>query len=89
MIGEEESNGREEKEKIVVSVRLRPLNDKEVATNDGCDWECIGDHTIAIDTTTLPNAYYTFGIYYKKIKLKFFSDHNYHDSNKTSGFMCV
>ncbi|XP_074565769.1 kinesin-like protein KIN-7F [Curcuma longa] len=33
-------------EKIFVSVRLRPLSEKEVAANDPCDWECINDTTI-------------------------------------------
>ncbi|KAK0604907.1 hypothetical protein LWI29_020732 [Acer saccharum] len=46
--GEEESmqgpSGREER--IFVSVRLRPLNEKEIAKNDVSDWECINDNTI-------------------------------------------
>ncbi|KAJ7944194.1 Kinesin-like protein [Quillaja saponaria] len=33
-------------EKIFVSVRLRPLNEKEIAKNDVSDWECINDNTI-------------------------------------------
>ncbi|KAJ1408818.1 P-loop containing nucleoside triphosphate hydrolase [Sesbania bispinosa] len=33
-------------ERIHVSVRLRPLNDKELAKNDVSDWECINDTTI-------------------------------------------
>ncbi|KAM5546730.1 kinesin-like protein KIN-7G [Rosa sericea] len=33
-------------ERILVSVRLRPLNDKETARNDVSDWECINDNTI-------------------------------------------
>ncbi|XP_021738726.1 kinesin-like protein KIN-7E [Chenopodium quinoa] len=36
--------GREEK--ILVLVRLRPLNDKEVSKNEVADWECINDSTI-------------------------------------------
>ncbi|CAN4078777.1 unnamed protein product [Withania somnifera] len=39
-----ESTGREER--ILVSVRLRPLNDKEILRNDVSDWECIDDTTI-------------------------------------------
>lgn len=33
-------------EKIFVSIRLRPLNEKEIARNDASDWECINDNTI-------------------------------------------
>lgn len=33
-------------EKILVSVRLRPLNEKENTRNDVSDWECINDDTV-------------------------------------------
>ncbi|XWS33833.1 hypothetical protein CRYUN_Cryun22dG0116900 [Craigia yunnanensis] len=33
-------------ERIFVSVRLRPLNEKEIARYDVSDWECISDNTI-------------------------------------------
>ncbi|CAK7334349.1 unnamed protein product [Dovyalis caffra] len=33
-------------EKILVSVRLRPLNEKEITKNDVSDWECINDDTV-------------------------------------------
>lgn len=33
-------------ERVVVSVRLRPLNEKEISRNDALDWECINDTTI-------------------------------------------
>ncbi|XP_039003767.1 kinesin-like protein KIN-7G [Hibiscus syriacus] len=33
-------------ERIFVSVRLRPLNGKEIARHDVSDWECINDNTI-------------------------------------------
>ncbi|KAJ6378922.1 hypothetical protein OIU78_029020 [Salix suchowensis] len=33
-------------EKILVSVRLRPLNEKESTRNDVSDWECINDDTV-------------------------------------------
>ncbi|KAG4114680.1 hypothetical protein ERO13_D12G060800v2 [Gossypium hirsutum] len=33
-------------ERIFVSVRLRPLNYKEIARQDVSDWECINDNTI-------------------------------------------
>lgn len=53
-------------EKIFVSVRVRPLNEKEIAKNDSCDWECVSNDTIlyksglAEQRSTHPNAY-TFG----------------------------
>lgn len=52
-------------EKILVLVRLRPLNEKELASNEVSDWECINDTTILYRNTlregsTFPNAY-TFG----------------------------
>ncbi|CAH8359784.1 unnamed protein product [Eruca vesicaria subsp. sativa] len=33
-------------EKIFVSVRVRPRNDKEKTRNDICDWECVNNTTI-------------------------------------------
>ena len=51
-------------ERIHVSVRLRPLNDKEIARNDVSDWECINDNTIiyrnnvsASERSLYPTAY--------------------------------
>ncbi|XP_014520943.1 kinesin-like protein KIN-7E [Vigna radiata var. radiata] len=51
-------------ERILVSVRLRPLNEKELARNDLSDWECINDTTIiyrsnlsASDRSLYPTAY--------------------------------
>ncbi|XP_038895754.1 kinesin-like protein KIN-7F [Benincasa hispida] len=40
----EETSGREER--ILVSVRLRPLNEKEISRNDVSEWECINDNTV-------------------------------------------
>ncbi|KOM50949.1 hypothetical protein LR48_Vigan08g177600 [Vigna angularis] len=53
-------SGREEK--ILVSIRLRPLNEKEIAANESADWECINDTTILYRNTlregsTFPSAY--------------------------------
>ncbi|KAJ8762159.1 hypothetical protein K2173_007313 [Erythroxylum novogranatense] len=55
-----ESQGSEEK--IFVSVRLRPLNDREISRNDVLDWECINDNTIVFKTSMperslFPTAY--------------------------------
>lgn len=52
-------------EKILVSVRLRPLNAKEIGRNDVSDWECINDNTIIFknslpERSMYPTAY-TFG----------------------------
>ncbi|GAB4839451.1 hypothetical protein Ancab_028973 [Ancistrocladus abbreviatus] len=49
-------------EKILVSVRLRPLNGKEIASNDFSDWECINNTTILFknclgERSMYPNAY--------------------------------
>lgn len=54
-----------QEEKIKVLVRLRPLNDKEIARHDVSDWECINNNTI-IFKNTLPErsmfpAAYAFG----------------------------
>ena len=55
--------GREEK--ILVLVRLRPLNDKEISKNEVADWECINESTILYrnslqERSGLPTAY-SFG----------------------------
>ncbi|XP_020241611.1 kinesin-like protein KIN-7F isoform X2 [Asparagus officinalis] len=42
-------------ERILVSVRLRPLNEREVERNDASDWECISNNTI-IFKNTIPGA---------------------------------
>lgn len=49
-------------ERILVSVRLRPLSDREIANGDPCDWECINETTIFYRNTlnersTFPSAY--------------------------------
>ncbi|KAJ8567597.1 hypothetical protein K7X08_019805 [Anisodus acutangulus] len=46
-----EAGGHEER--ILVSVRLRPLNDKEILRNDVSDWECINDTTISYKNVNL------------------------------------
>ncbi|KAF3446738.1 hypothetical protein FNV43_RR11918 [Rhamnella rubrinervis] len=63
MAGEELVSGSNSKEeRIFVSVRLRPLNDKELARNEASDWECINNNTIAFknslpDRSVVPSAY--------------------------------
>lgn len=54
-----------EEERILVSVRLRPLNAKELERNDTSDWECIDRTTVVFknnlpDRSMYPTAY-TFG----------------------------
>ena len=39
-------SSRSREEKIVVTVRLRPLNKKEQLAKDQVAWECVDDHTI-------------------------------------------
>ncbi|CAN4093940.1 unnamed protein product [Withania somnifera] len=46
------SVAQEDKEKIFVAVRLRPLNEREIAHNDVSDWECINSTTIFYKSTT-------------------------------------
>ncbi|KAI3451036.1 hypothetical protein Pfo_007701 [Paulownia fortunei] len=61
--GDELMRGNEER--IYVSVRLRPLNAKEILRNDVSDWECINDKTIvyknvglsASERSMYPTAY--------------------------------
>lgn len=61
-----ESGGGDEK--IFVSVRLRPLNGREIVTNDVSDWECFDHNTIVYkngnvsvpERSMYPSAY-TFG----------------------------
>lgn len=65
MEGEEgswEKRVREEEEKIFVSVRVRPLSEKEIARRDVSDWECINDKTVVYKYTIperslFPTAY--------------------------------
>ncbi|CAI9110900.1 OLC1v1010999C2 [Oldenlandia corymbosa var. corymbosa] len=51
MEGGETPKGNEES--ILVSVRLRPLNEKEIMKNDASDWECINDTTIIYKNANL------------------------------------
>ncbi|XP_059459574.1 kinesin-like protein KIN-7I isoform X2 [Corylus avellana] len=54
------SNGQEER--IFVSVRVRPLNEKEILRNDASDWECINGNSIKFkhnlpDRAMFPSSY--------------------------------
>lgn len=59
---------RGSEERIYVSVRLRPLNGKEILRHDVSDWDCINDNTVvyknanlsASERSMFPTAY-TFG----------------------------
>jgi hypothetical protein len=51
-------------EKILVTVRLRPLTDKEVNNNDFYAWKCVDDKTVAYSasyTTACPPQFYVYG----------------------------
>lgn len=56
-----------QQEKILVSVRLRPLSDKEATRNDVSEWECINDNTIicrnnlSVSERSMYPSAYTFG----------------------------
>ncbi|VVB07625.1 unnamed protein product [Arabis nemorensis] len=59
------ANGSGKGEKILVSVRVRPRNDKEKTRNDICDWECVNNTTIVCnnnlpDQRSLFPSTYTF-----------------------------
>ena len=59
------SVGGGKEERILVSVRIRPLNGKEIERNDPSDWECINNNTVIFknslpDRAMYPGAY-TFG----------------------------
>lgn len=59
---------RGSEERIYVSVRLRPLNGKEILRHDVSDWDCANDNTVvyknanlsASERSMFPSAY-TFG----------------------------
>jgi centromeric protein E len=51
-----------QEEKIFVSIRVRPLNEKEITRNEVSDWECINNTTILFkhsmpDRAMFPSAY--------------------------------
>ncbi|KAL0017061.1 hypothetical protein SO802_004130 [Lithocarpus litseifolius] len=51
-----------QEEKIFVSIRVRPLNEKEISRNDVSDWECINNTSIIFkhtlpDRAMFPTAY--------------------------------
>lgn len=63
-------------EKILVLVRLRPLNEKEIDVNEVADWECINETTILYRNTlregsTFPSAY-TFGKHCANVQYLYF-----------------
>lgn len=55
-----------QEERILVFVRLRPLNEKEYARNDVSDWECINNNSIVFKNSLLERSVYppayTFGM---------------------------
>ena len=57
---------RAREEKIVVTVRLRPLNKREQLAKDQVAWDCIDDHTIVYkpppQERAAPPASFSFGI---------------------------
>ncbi|KAI3729789.1 hypothetical protein L6452_18457 [Arctium lappa] len=68
MDGNGNGNGREEK--ILVLMRLRPLNEKEISRNDVSDWECINDTTVlfrnSLQERSMFPAAYSFASVLKK-----------------------
>ncbi|RWV85955.1 hypothetical protein BHE74_00017333 [Ensete ventricosum] len=67
----EKDEGGAKEERIVVSVRMRPLNATEMEKSDPSDWDCINDTTIVFknslpDRSVYPTAY-TFGTVVEKL----------------------
>ena len=52
-------------EKILVTVRMRPLSRKEQAMYDLIAWDCVDEHSIVFNNPNheRPATTYTFGIY--------------------------
>ncbi|CAL9080451.1 unnamed protein product [Musa acuminata var. zebrina] len=58
----EKDEGGAKEERIVVSVRMRPLNAKEMEKSDPSDWDCIDDTTVVFrnslpERSVFPTAY--------------------------------
>ena len=64
-------------EKILVTVRLRPLNRREQAMYDLIAWDCLDEHTIVFKNPNheRPANPYTFGISYIKSFIFFLCFH--------------
>lgn len=63
--GDDAGSGCGKDERILVSVRIRPMSSKETERHDLIDWECINNDTIIFkgtlpDRSLYPGAY-TFG----------------------------
>ncbi|KAI3978910.1 hypothetical protein MKX01_016085 [Papaver californicum] len=61
-IGGDQEVSSAHEERIIVSVRLRPLNEKEIGRNDVSDWECVSDNTVVFrsnlpEKSMFPTAY--------------------------------
>ncbi|XP_060199775.1 kinesin-like protein KIN-7G [Lycium barbarum] len=61
------SGAHEEKEKIFVAVRLRPLNDREISNNDVSDWECINNTTILYKNTLSERSLFPTACVYDRV----------------------
>lgn len=73
---------RAREEKIVVTIRLRPLNKREQSCKDQIAWECSDDHTIVYKPVNpqerVPQpTFFTFGNFNDKITTKIVSVINY------------
>lgn len=66
---------RVREEKIVVTVRLRPLNKREQLAKDNVSWECIDDHSIVYkplpqERVVQPSSF-TFGMQFNCQLIKY------------------
>lgn len=58
-----------QEERILVLVRLRPLNEKEYSRNDVSDWECINKTTIIYKNSLLERSVYPAAYSFGKLML--------------------
>lgn len=61
-MGELLSSSNSPEERILVSVRLRPMNEKELVRSDACDLEIVDNNTIAVknnlsERANVPSSY--------------------------------
>ncbi|KAF0924366.1 hypothetical protein E2562_010043 [Oryza meyeriana var. granulata] len=59
--------GEERPERIVVSVRLRPVNAREAERGDGSDWECAGPTTLMFRGTVPERAMFPAAYSYDRV----------------------
>ncbi|CAN8292634.1 unnamed protein product [Cochlearia groenlandica] len=76
-------SSRSKEEKIVVTVRLRPLNKKEQLAKDQVAWECVDDHTIVSKPQPQERVHHPNSFTFDKVfGPESFTEHVYEDGVK-------